>query len=77
MPTKALGPAQEAIRVLALHLPKGPAPLAPAPAPVLPAPTPEDRVLRGLMSVMGHGQMDHPAQATTLNALLEAVHGRR
>jgi hypothetical protein len=77
MPKTPLGPAQEAIRVLALHLPPGPAPLAPAPAPVLPAPTPEDRVLRGLMAVMGHGQIEHPAQATTIDALLGALHGRR
>jgi len=77
MPTKALGPAQEAIRVMALHLPKGPAPLAPTPAPVRPSVTPEDRVLKTLMTVMGHGGIDHPAQATTIDALLGALNGRR
>jgi hypothetical protein len=73
MPTK-LGPTQEAIRVLALHLPKSDAtPLAPTPPSPSAPKTAEDIVLKSLMAGQGQGPMDHPAQAPTVQALLEAL----
>lgn len=71
----ALGPMQEAVRMMALHLPK---PASPAPT-VKPFDNSADTsaegvVLRRLMSVMGHaGDEANPAQQTTVQSLMEAL----
>jgi hypothetical protein len=74
---KPLGPAQEAIRVMALHLPTGRPRTSPTPAPAPAAPSTsanaDEIVLKSLMTAMGHGGLDHPAHDTTVNALLGAL----
>lgn len=74
MPPSTLGPTQDALRILALHLPKAPAALTPASPPATPATaTADDIVLRSLLRGMGQGGVDHPVHDTTVNALLEAL----
>jgi len=69
-----LGPTQDAIRMMALHLPKTPPAMTPAQTPMAPrTPTADDIVLKSLMAGMGQGGVDHPVHDLTVNALLEAL----